>query len=92
MILSFKCSLTAKLFASESIPKFKNIERVARRKLLALHAAVSLQNLNVPPGNKLEMLVGNRIGQHSIRIKDQWRICFSWQEDGVHNVEIVDYH
>ena len=74
------------------VPRFKNIERVARRKLLMLNAATQLAALKVPPGNQLEPLKGNRRGQHSIRINDQWRICFVWKDDGVHDVEIVDYH
>jgi proteic killer suppression protein len=68
------------------------MERVARRKLLQLHAATDLTSLRVPPGNKLEALKGDRRGQHSIRVNDQWRICFVWQEDGAYQVEIVDYH
>jgi len=80
------------LFNSKPVPRFKNIERVARRKLLVLHAAVTLISLKVPPGNRLEQLLGDRSGQHSIRINDQWRICFVWKEDGPHDVEIVDYH
>ncbi|MFO8151922.1 type II toxin-antitoxin system RelE/ParE family toxin [Thioalkalivibrio sp.] len=74
------------------MPRFRAIERVARRKLLQLHAATELQSLRIPPGNRLEALKGNRRGQHSIRINDQWRICFVWQADGAHAVEIVDYH
>ncbi|OFZ69242.1 MAG: excinuclease ABC subunit A [Betaproteobacteria bacterium RBG_16_58_11] len=70
----------------------RNIERVARRKLLMLQAAMQLDALRSPPGNQLEPLKGNRRGQHSIRINDQWRICFVWKSDGAHNVEIVDYH
>lgn len=74
------------------VPRFKNIERVARRKLLQLQAATELASLRVPPGNHLEALKGNRKGQHSIRINDQWRICFVWHNDGAYQVEIVDYH
>ena len=77
---------------SHVVPRFKNIERVARRKLLVLQAAPTLISLRVPPGNRLEQLSGDRVGQHSIRINEQWRICFVWQEDGPHHVEIVDYH
>jgi proteic killer suppression protein len=65
---------------------------VARRKLLQLHDATELNILRVPPGNRLEALKNDRKGQHSIRVNDQWRVCFVWQEDGVHRVEIVDYH
>ena len=69
-----------------------NIERVARRKLLQLHAVVSLLDLRIPSGNMLEVLKGDRKGQYSIRVNGQWRICFIWREDGAYNVEIVDYH
>jgi proteic killer suppression protein len=65
---------------------------VALRKLVQLDAAASLADLRVPPGNRLEPLRGNRAGQHSIRINDQWRICFLWRENGAHDVKIVDYH
>ena len=74
------------------VARFKNIERVARRKLLQLHASTELASLKIPPGNQLELLKGNRAGQHSIRINDQWRICFVWRSDGAYQVEIVDYH
>ena len=92
MIQSFVCSDTESLFLSHTVPRFRNIERVARRKLLMLQAATQLKALKIPPGNQLELLKGNRRGQHSIRINDQWWICFVWKDDGVHNVEIVDYH
>lgn len=92
MIHSFNCADTQALFGSQVVPRFKNIERVARRKLLQLHAATELASLKVPPGNQLEPLKGNRRGQHSIRINDQWRICFVWQGEGAHHVEIADYH
>jgi toxin HigB-1 len=92
MINSFTCDETEALFNSRNVPRFKNIERVARRKLLQLHAAVSLNNLKIPPGNHLEALKNDRLGQHSIRINDQWRLCFVWRDDGAHDVEIVDYH
>ena len=92
MINSFACDETEALFNSRNVPRFKNIERVARRKLLQLHAAVSLNNLKIPPGNHLEALKNDRLGQHSIRINDQWRLCFVWRDDGAHDVEIVDYH
>lgn len=68
------------------------ILRISYRKLLLLEVAESLQDLRVPPGNRLEKLVGDRTGQHSIRINDQWRICFRWENDGPEDVEIVDYH
>ena len=92
MIRSFACSDTESLFFSHVLPRFKNIERVARRKLLMVQAAMQLNALRVPPGNQLELLSGSRRGQHSIRINDQWRICFVWKNDGAHDVEIVDYH
>jgi proteic killer suppression protein len=92
MIRSFSCELTEDLFNSKPSKKFGNIERVARRKLLQLHAVVNVLDLRIPPGNMLELLIGNRKGQHSIRINSQWRICFTWKEDGAYNVEIVDYH
>lgn len=69
-----------------------DILRAAQRKLEALRAATTLEDLRVPPGNRLEALSGDRAGQHSIRINDQWRVCFVWEDDGAHNVEIVDYH
>lgn len=92
MIRSFACAKTEALFHSRDVPRFKNIERVARRKLLQLHAALELQSLKIPPGNRLEALKDNRKGQHSIRVNAQWRVCFVWKEDGAHRVEIVDYH
>ena len=92
MIHSFKCANTSALFRSQAVRRFANVERVARRKLLQLHAAMALADLRVPPGNQLEALRGDRRGQHSIRINDQWRICFIWHDGGVHDVEIVDYH
>jgi proteic killer suppression protein len=92
MITSFSCAETRALFHGQNVARLKNIERIARRKLLLLHAATELASLNIPPGNRLESLHGARKGQHSIRINAQWRICFRWQPDGVHDVEIVDYH
>jgi proteic killer suppression protein len=92
MILSFACADTEALFHSRAVARFRNIERVARRKLLQLHAATQLASLKVPPGNQLEALKGDRKGQHSIRINDQWRVCFVWRNDGACEVEIVDYH
>jgi len=92
MIRSFKDAATARLFADIDVPRFRGIERQARRKLLLLHAAGSLNDLRSPPGNMLEALKGDRRGQHSIRISRQWRICFVWYEGGAENVEIVDYH
>jgi proteic killer suppression protein len=92
MIRSFKDSATARLFSDEDVPRFRAIERQARRKLLLLDGAASLNDLRVPPGNRLEALKGSRAGQHSIRINDQWRICFVWLDGGAEQVEVVDYH
>jgi proteic killer suppression protein len=92
MIRSFKDAATARLFADEDVPRFRAIERHARRKLMLLDGAGSLNDLRQPPGNRLEGLKGNRHGQHSIRINDQWRICFIRRAGGAENVEIVDYH
>jgi toxin HigB-1 len=92
MIISFKCTDTQTLFETGRCKRFVNCKTVAERKLTQLDAAVSLDSLRAPPGNRLEALVGNRKGQHSIRVNDQWRICFIWTAEGVSHVEIVDYH
>ena len=92
MIRSFRSARTEDLFHDRDVPRFRSFERVARRKLLLLSAARSLADLAVPPGNRLEPLSGKRKGQHSIRINDQWRICFVWRDAGAWDVEIVDYH
>jgi len=92
MIRSFKDRDTARLFDDELVARFRAIERQARRKLMYLHRARTIQDLSVPPGNRLEALRGARKGQHSIRINDQWRICFRWQDGDAYDVEIVDYH
>ena len=92
MIRSFRDKDAEALFHDKAVPRFRNIERVARRKLLYLNAAKRLEDLRVPPGNQLEALKGDRKGQHSIRINDQWRVCFRWHEGEVLEVEIVDYH
>lgn len=92
MIKSFSDKDTQKLFERRSSKRFKNIERVALRKLVMLHAAKVLDDLKVPPGNKLEALKNDRVGQHSIRVNQQWRICFSWNDGEIENVEICDYH
>jgi toxin HigB-1 len=92
MIKTFACDDTAQLFKSISISRFKNIERAARRKLLMLDAASEIDTLRVPPGNRLEALRGVRKGQYSIRINDQWRICFRFAAGEAYDVEIVDYH
>lgn len=91
-IFSFKCTDTQRLFTSGKTRRFANIQAVAERKLAQLDAAVTLEFLRSPPGNRLEQLLGNRAGQHSIRINDQWRVCFIWTEKGPSEVEIVDYH
>jgi proteic killer suppression protein len=91
MIKSFADGDTESLFKNERVKRLQAIERQARRKLLLLNSAGELADLRVPPGNRLEALVGDRKGHHSIRINDQWRICFRW-DDGAHDVEIVDYH
>ncbi len=93
MIQSFACAETGRLFRAELSRRFPpDIQRVARRKLLALHAATELRQMTVPPGNRLEALKGGRKGCHSIRVNDQWRICFRWRDGHAHEVEIVDYH
>ena len=92
MIKDFKCSKTEKIWQSRVSRKLpQNIQNVARRKLRMLNNAIDLNDLRVPPANRLEALKGNRTGQHSIRINQQWRICFIWDEGAV-DVEIVDYH
>ncbi|HLB31758.1 MAG TPA: type II toxin-antitoxin system RelE/ParE family toxin [Gammaproteobacteria bacterium] len=83
---------TEALFNDQNVLRFRAIERVARRKLLYLHQAKRLEDLRIPPGNRLETLKGDRMGSHSIRINDQWRICFRWKDGDAFDVEIVDYH
>jgi proteic killer suppression protein len=92
MIKSFKCSDTEALSKGNRVKRFVGIAEVARRKLRQLEIAGRLNDLRIPPGNRLEALKGNRVGQHSIRINNQWRVCFSWKEGGAEHVEIVDYH
>ena len=92
MIVSFKCGETQSLFETGDSRRWNSVLRVATRKLLMLHTATELRDLRSPPGNRLEQLLGNRAGQSSIRINDQWRICFIWTEAGPRDVEIVDYH
>ena len=92
MIRSFKCEYTEALSKGHRVKKFVNIAKVARRKLRQLEIANQLNDLKVPPGNRLEALKGARSGQYSIRINDQWRVCFHWNDGGADNVEIVDYH
>ncbi len=92
MIRSFNCSDTEALYRDQYNVRFRAIERVARRKLLYLHRAKVLDDLRAPPGNRLEALKANRKGQYSVRVNDQWRLCFSWQDGDAYDVEIVDYH
>jgi proteic killer suppression protein len=93
MIRSFACRETERLFNDETSRRLPaSIQRVARRKLLVLNQARRLADLRSPPGNRLEALKGNRAGQYSVRINDQYRICFRWQGEDAFAVEIVDYH
>lgn len=92
MILSSSCTDTQALFETGRSRRFEAIAKVAIRKLAALNAAATLEFLRSPPGNRLESLKGNRTGQHSIRINDQYRICFVWNGNDAEQVEIVDYH
>jgi toxin HigB-1 len=92
MIKSFKCKYTEALARGTNVKKFNSIAKIARRKLRQLEIANLLDDLRVPPGNHLEALKGDRTGQYSIRINDQWRVCFNWADAGAENVEIVDYH
>ena len=91
-IKSFKCAETELLFGGTRVGRFVNIEAVAMRKLAMLNRAGRIDDLRVPPGNRLEALKGDRIGQYSIRVNDQYRICFVWTASEPSNVEIVDYH
>lgn len=92
MIRSFKCADTEALSKGVRVRRFVSIESVARRKLRQLQIANRLEDLMVPPGNRLEALKGKRAGQHSIRVNDQFRVCFRWNAAGAEDVEIVDYH
>ena len=93
MIRSFRSSEARRIFEREGSRRFsRGLQRIALRKLVMLDAAESLDDLRVPPGNRLERLLGKRAGQHSVRINDQWRICFEWRDGDAHQVEIVDYH
>jgi len=90
LIRDFKCEDTEALFGDRPVRRFQPIERAARRKLLYLHQARRLEDLRVPPGNRLEALKGSRAGTYTIRINDRWRICFAWRNGDAHDVEIVD--
>jgi toxin HigB-1 len=92
MIKSFRDRACDRLWMGEFVKRFSGIEKQALRKLDMLHTARGLNDLRAPPANRLEALTGNRRGQHSIRINDQWRICFTWTEEGPADVEIVHYH
>ena len=92
MIHSFKCTDTQDLFGGKAVAKFVNFRAVAERKLQMLHRATRLDDLRIPPNNRLEALKRERKGQHSIRINDQWRVCFVWTGSDAIHVEIVDYH
>jgi len=93
MIKSFRDKQTEKIFGRQISTKLPNdIQRIARKKLVMLDAAAQLNDLRTPPGNRLEALKRNRKGQHSLRINDQWRICFHWRDGDAYHVEITDYH
>jgi toxin HigB-1 len=91
MVRSFRCKETKAIFDGERSKKFQGIERVALRKLLQLNRAKMLEDLR-SPGNSLETLTGDRAGQHAIRMNDQYRLCFAWNDGDANGVEIVDYH
>jgi proteic killer suppression protein len=92
VIKSFRCKDTESMFKGSRVARFANIETIAMRKLAMLNQAGRLDDLRVPPGNRLEALKGDRAGQDSIRVNDQFRVCFRWTEAGPEDVEIVDYH
>jgi len=92
VIRTFGCKETEALFNRQRCPRFQSIENAARRKLIMLNNAQSIQDLRIPPGNHLEELRGERQGQFSIRINDQWRLCFTWPVPDAYDVEIVNYH
>ncbi|MFI3136508.1 MAG: type II toxin-antitoxin system RelE/ParE family toxin [Methylococcaceae bacterium] len=93
MIKTFNCKHTAAIFAGKESRKWANsLQLLALRKLTLLDAVLNIEQLRVPPGNRLEKLSGDRLGQHSIRINNQWRLCFSFENSHAYGVEIVDYH
>jgi len=92
MIQSFKCKDTQALYEGKNPRRFRSFTAIAERKLAQLEAAQTLEFMRAPPGNRLEVLKGDRKGQHSVRINDQWRLCFVWTDMGPTDVEIVDYH
>lgn len=92
MIKSFKDKKTEAFYCGKAVKDFSGFKKVGERKLTMLDSAIELRDLLAPPANRLEKLKGNRFGQHSIRINDQWRICFLWKDDGPYEVEITDYH
>jgi proteic killer suppression protein len=92
MIRGFRDKKTERFFSGVMVKEFSGFRKVAERKLTMLDSASDLKDLLAPPGNRLEMLKGDRAGQHSIRINEQWRICFVWRADGPYEVEIADYH
>jgi proteic killer suppression protein len=92
VIKSFRCKDTERLAKGQRVRRFIAIERVAQRKLAQLNAAATLDFLRAPPGNRLEALRGDRLGQYSIRVSDQWRLCFRYEDGNAFDVEIVDYH
>jgi proteic killer suppression protein len=92
MIKSFKCADTEALAKGVRVKRFVHVATIARRKLRQLEIASRIEDLRIPPGNRLEALKGDRAGQYSIRINNQWRVCFRWTQAGAEDVEIVDYH
>jgi len=92
MIRSFRSKDTERLYRGERVRRFQGVETVARRKLRQLDAAGDLRDLAIFPGNRLEALKGDRAGQYSVRVNDQWQICFRWRQGEAQDVEIVDYH
>ncbi|RII93519.1 type II toxin-antitoxin system RelE/ParE family toxin [Clavibacter californiensis] len=93
MIRSFGSKRTERIWDQQYVKGVdRNVQRAVLRKLELINAAVDVEDLRIPPGNRLERLVGDRRGQHSIRVNDQWRLCFIWREGGAEDVELVDYH